>query len=211
MMADFVVSGGSSVIADDATLELSAQNVMSVKDGGIDSDQIAASAVTAAKMGFESMHLLEEVVVAGGAVQAIEFTGLDLEADAAYFIELTWLASEGGGEILVYFNNDTTAGNYHRQQLTANGATISGNAFANSRLVEYRDGFQSVISGTVMKSVGGSPNITVFGNDPASGDPFISNANVKWDTTDNVTVMKFHLSGGNDFPNGSVCRLFKKA
>lgn len=49
-MADTLSPGGAKVIADDSTLELSAQNVMSVKDKGIDTAQLEDDAATDPKV-----------------------------------------------------------------------------------------------------------------------------------------------------------------
>lgn len=61
--------------------------------------------------------------VTGSAVTSIDFTGLDINTDKSYRIELDITSITAGAVIELFYNNDTTSTNYYSQYIQGSGAT----------------------------------------------------------------------------------------
>lgn len=79
--------------------------------------------------------------VAGSAVTSIDFTGLDINTDKSYRLEINFInAGAGSGGAELYYNNDTTSTNYNSQQEIINGTSITGVRINTGRIIYANSG-----------------------------------------------------------------------
>src|SRR5690606_32315191 len=68
------------------------------------------------------LQFVDEFVVSGADATDITISGLDLDSDHSYFLQIDLLgASAGTATLSIFFNGDTTAANYERM-LVSNGS-----------------------------------------------------------------------------------------
>lgn len=91
------------------------------------SGNLTGTGSTCGGSGSGSLIYVGSASVAGSAATTLTISGLDLDTDGRYFIMLTLRnATTSAANISLYCNSDTTAGDYTRQALTANGSSITG-------------------------------------------------------------------------------------
>ena len=119
---------------DNATSGLSATNVQAAIDEALDG------------AGGGSMQLVGTVTVAGAAATSLAMTGLDLAADGCYVIRASLKNASGSSNtVSMFYNGDTTTGNYAGQFITGAGSALSAAASA-SAAVFTMDGSASHIA-----------------------------------------------------------------
>lgn len=146
------------------------------------------------------------------AVQDIDFTGLDLDADETYIIELSYVpASTGDKGIYLYFNNDLTATNYNAVLFYSDGASPSG--FALNSAYAFSVGAGSIYTAKakfeIGKLAGHMPRtaVTATGRSAAGLRSMLNNH--EWTGTGNVTDIKLRHADAAGFAVGTRARLYK--
>lgn len=87
----------------------------------------------AAGGGGGAMTFVGEEAIAGSAATTLAISGLDLDAHEEYYVRVNISNATGSpADISLFYNADTTATNYDRQQLNANGTSITGNRANNA-------------------------------------------------------------------------------
>lgn len=156
--------------------------------------------------------LLQSVTVAT-AQQDIDFTGLDLDADVSYRIELVVKPNSTGLQsVTMYYNADLTDANYQIQYEQAVNTTING-ARAASPVAAF-GGVAATLGQTTRSTVEISKisgAVPVFDSSSAyteTGNVMFIRVAGKWNSTANVTSIK--LRHTSNFGVGTVARLFKE-
>jgi len=173
----------------------------------IETAEITAGAVTAAKLA--SMGAMIEVGsdTLTGADSVIEVTGLDLDTDGVYIGYISCEAA-ANGVLGIYLNSDSTATNYYAQEYNVNNAAIAGsrgNAFAPFGL---NAGENAVIWFMISPDVDGYPRILWFSNMYAVASLQIRNCYCVRNNTANVTSIHVYNNGSN-FSAGSKLVIYK--
>jgi hypothetical protein len=87
--------------------------------------------------------LVASNTVSGSAVTSFSFTGLDLDTDIAYIIEMEILADAGNNLFSIYANNLQTATDYRSQLIQATGTTVNSEEANNARIGYLSDGYRT--------------------------------------------------------------------
>lgn len=162
----------------------------------------------AAAMG---LPVLLQTVTVASAQQDIDFTGLNLDADRIYRIEMTLVTNASEDQsVRVFYNTDFTDVNYQSQFILAGGATSSVARAATATAL-----FGAVMSAGLV-SVGYCLLSKIPGKAPSlvGTQSIFDNANIalitrsaKWNGTANVTSIK--LRHTTLFGVGTVAKIYK--
>jgi len=146
------------------------------------------------------------------AQQDIDFSSLDLDADASYVIELAYVpAATGDKGIYLYFNADLTATNYNSTLFYSDGAAPSGFAFNNA--YAFSSGAGSIYTASakfeIAKLAGHLPRsrISATGRSTAGLRSMLNNH--EWNSTANVTAIKLRHADAGGFAAGTRARLYR--
>lgn len=163
----------------------------------------------AAAMG---LPVLLQTVTVASAQQDIDFTGLNLDVDASYQIDLSVVQNSAGvGDIFCYYNADLTAANYQNQTLVADSTSV---ASARASTARFAGGFTTsdttdtlLVTGRITKYTGKKPSAaTKSTSSTASGIVMVDVAH-RWSGTSNVTSIK--LRHTSNFGVGTVAKIYK--
>lgn len=182
---------------------------MSVTINGV-SPTTAQQREFAAAMG---LPVLLQTVTVGSAQQDIDFTGLNLDSDVSYRVEVIMAINAASDQsVAVYYNADTTAANYQVQLLAGDGSS----AFAELRNNTTGAIFGGAPSATTQTLVGSMTFAKVTGKTPGMISDFIymNAANIRrsivghrWNSSANVTAIK--LRHTSNFGVGTVAKIYK--
>lgn len=151
-------------------------------------------------------------VVVGSAQQDIDFTGLDLDTDRVYIIELVMKPNATtDSTVYLYYNADTTAANYQVQYSSAIGASITTQFITSNAAIAFGNitantAHTYTASLRISKIAGCTPMAHGNSEYTASGNPMHNILNHRWTGTANVTSMK--LRHTSNFGAGTVARLY---
>jgi len=94
-------------------------------------------------------NLIQETEVTGAAVTSIDFTGLDINKDKSYRIEVEYLNAGTAASLSLFYNNDTTVTNYYRQHTFGDGASTTS-ARVNNAIVIFTSSNSSICTATIL-------------------------------------------------------------
>jgi len=161
-------------------------------------------------LGLSSNWKLVSEVDVSVSTNSVSFQSLDLDVARVYFFMLSLTnANAGGSTYYIYFNNDKVLANYWCQNITANGAAVSG-ARVNNSFVGYAPPSQEIYwIGWIMRDGAGLPRYYGLGNirDPASIR--IQNPCGAWTTNANVTRIDIDATVATGIGAGSKLLLFE--
>lgn len=167
--------------------------------------------------GESGMTLIAEVMVAAARTD-IDFTGLDLDADRTYQIQLLMVPSVTGNQnASIFFNGDTADANYRRRRLTSFATTsvtgvagndavfVTGTGGSNGAVIQPQKTMLQIskVAGVYpmvdARSVGWS----------GVGQLWIDSIGVSRMNAENVTSIKLRHNITNGFGVGSFARLYR--
>jgi len=124
-------------LADDAVLTgkiaADAVETADIKDSNVTAAKILDGTISTAKLDFATFAEVGSTVLASAAT-SIGFSSLDLDADKVYIVVFAFLNDYAGTtSISVEFNSDTTATNYNRQTVNYEGVNVTAAAQNNNR------------------------------------------------------------------------------
>jgi len=166
--------------------------------------------------------MVTQVIGAGGAWQkiaeievtadttAITFTGLDLDADKAYFL-LFKVKNPSTSELAYYlfFNDDTTTSNYYNQLIHGDDSNISGARENRPVIVGITGGSVGLSKVTIMRSPDGRPRYMAENTRESPSSIRVSLRYGAWTTDANVTKIEIQSQDANAIGAGSKVILFK--
>lgn len=197
----------TQIDVDNVTIEKTG-SVISVKDGGINTDQIADGAVTTAKL-TGAVPVLIATQTATASVSYLEFTDLDLSTDGIYKLYFSGFNSDvttrklyiTGAQSLSYdigivtVTSGTGTGNYNSTSDSSGYVSadmVAGSYFSGEATIYLGIDNKMVINATVNA---GSTNI-------------LSVSGVHSNTAGNLTNLKIGF-GGATLGTGSFCAIYK--
>lgn len=188
-----------------------------VPEAPIDGQQYARKDAgwVAVSGGGGDVERIGQVLVSGSAVTDIDFSGVDLDADKSYRMEVYVVPGATGAHLLgLYYNSDTTATNYRSQLGYAFGTSASGAAYNNAE-IHFNSAMPDttnayVVTIEIMKVSGSKPCATSRGISlHTDGTPFASYHAHRRDNTANVTDIKLRNSISGGFGVGTLVRLYR--
>ena len=179
------------------------------------------SPIQPAGANYGAMQLVSRQVLAAAAT-SITFTGLDLNADSTYIARFGLKNASGSANtISAFYNADTTATNYHRQRLDAQGTSVTpGTAQANDAVLIILDASAYAAGeAKVMKTATGdgsaraqSFNTHGTGLGTGAGGTKLQHIIQVWNTTgQNVTQIAFTGNQASGLATGSFIELYRLA
>ncbi len=227
-MGKQVTSIVTKVVVDDVTIA-EAGNVIAVKDGGIDTTQLAADSVKTAKIDdgtilnadvsasaaiaqsklITDLKLVVTAEVTGSAATSIDITSLDLDADGSWLIVIEMQQGASGGQVDLFFNGDTTQTNYDRQQFSVSHTTFSGSRANDAQFFDTSADDDHFIVAQLARTVDGRVRTVHIGTfDEAASMRFQGYAHA-WRTSGNVTQLTLTNTAANGFAVGSKVKIYK--
>lgn len=155
-------------------------------------------------------NLVKEVILSADA-QDIDFTGLNIDQDEGYFLELYAYGSTAGTAVGIYFNNDTADTYYNTQQIYGENSALN-TAEQTYGYVAYMEAGGRTYSRMDITSVNGYPivksdNLRLT----STGDIKQNNLNISYNVQGTVTAIKLRARDTDYvFKAGTIARLFKK-
>jgi hypothetical protein len=151
-----------------------------------------------------AMSFVSETTVAGAAATDITVSGLDIGTDETYYVQLALAgAAAGAATLSIFFNGDTTAGNYER---SINGTAADNAAFTalQNNLPCFTTGYlrRCPVTGRVIASF----DSATFSSSTAAVD---QTGVVIWDTSANLTSFTINSSVASQIAIGSMVRVWK--
>lgn len=182
-----------------------------VQDGG--NVQTTTGAIAA--LGAGDYQRLAEVLVVSPTTD-IDFTGLDLDADKFYRLEVVAVPDSTGSHFVsLFYNADYTATNYDRQQTNSVGSVVSASG-GNDAIIYFTNSIPDTTSdmcfsvdirkaATGRKASASSNGTGIH----STGVPFVETFGHRWSSTANVTGIKLRNSITNGFGAGTLARLYR--
>jgi len=158
-----------------------------------------------------TMEYIGEALVAGAAATNLAISGLDLDTDETYYVEVKLKnATASGASISLYYNADTTDSNYHRCAMSVSNTTIAG-ARANNAFVGTMDAStQSTIAGFIFKDFDARPRARLNYERGNTTTIVMGMSQHQWATAGtNVTGITISSSVANSLAIGSSIRVYR--
>lgn len=156
--------------------------------------------------GASSMQFVGEAVVAGTAATDLTLSGLNIDVDERYELEIAVLGATGStASLSLFLNSDTTATNYEAARLTDGASAKSDDAIFGGS-VGARIGR---IMCTLTRGVDGRAIMEFRGARAESTTATLQDAIVIWDTSANVTSVTLNSSVASHLAVGSYIRAWK--
>lgn len=176
-------------------------------DKTVDFNSIVPDATNLVK-GIDYKSLLAEYAVTGSAVTSVDITGIDINTHKSYRIEIEIIAN-GGGNIYLFANGDTTIANYYSQLIGGNN-----NAFVSGRNNEPR--IANVNTGDYQKItlelslIGGKFLFNAIGNySDDSGIQSLISVGSKIATISNLTQITISSSSPRSIGVGTKIHIYR--
>jgi len=167
--------------------------------------------------GSGSLSFVGSTSITGSAASTLTITGLDLNTDKRYLVRAQLKnATTTGANISLFYNSDTTATNYNRESLTANGSTITG--------TRSNDAFISGLDSNAASTGSGNTAFEFWIENNVDGHPSTKatnsrsgNSNILWQmfvhewrtAATNVTAITLSSSVSNSLAIGSTVSIWK--
>lgn len=154
--------------------------------------------------------LIGSTVVSGPAVTSMTVSGLNLDADSAYWIEINVKSASGAARgYLLTYNSDTTATNYPTEILFASGASLNA-SLQNAVVGGCYAGSTTRTTGDLGRDADGYPCF-IFRNARKNGSAtvFQSGAHM-WKTSANVTSITVTGEVVNIIGPGSSLKVYRR-
>ncbi len=149
-----------------------------------------------------ALEFVGKTVVAGAAATNITVSGLDLDTDECYLVQIELLgAAAGAATVNAYFNGDTTATNYERSLNAVTGD--------NSAIGGLNDAQPALWSGYLRRVVSGRAVLHLQGGRMISTTAIDYSSTVIWDTSANVTSLTISSSVASQIAVGSAVRVWR--
>ena len=208
------IAGGALDTSGDVDLaldQLSDVTITAATPGDVLTYSGTAGWTNEAPTGGVGWAFVAQATVVGSAATSLQVSGLDLDTDEIYFIEVSFdNTSASAIDISLFFNADTTTTNYHRQAFAANSTTLSG-ARANDADICAVAGTQTcTFSFEVSRDVNG--HMRARSNLQARGDTtgIIMQAYVvHWPTVANVTTITLTSTIATSLAVDSYMRIWR--
>jgi hypothetical protein len=159
-----------------------------------------------------ALTFVAESVVAGSAATNITISGLDLDADQCYHIQLLIDNATGSNTTInLFFNSDTTTTNYDNESITGNGSTISSTR-ANTASIGGVNSSATAIMETSLKlrrDFDGRPRSTWTLNRENTTAILHQEFSQMWRTANNVTSITINANVASALSIGSYMRIWK--
>jgi hypothetical protein len=159
-----------------------------------------------------ALTFVAESVVAGSAATNITMSGLDLDADQCYHIQLLIDNATGSNTTInLFFNSDTTTTNYDNESITGNGSTISSTR-ANTASIGGVNSSATAIMETSLKlrrDFDGRPRSTWTLNRENTTAILHQEFSQMWRTANNVTSITINANVASALSIGSYMRIWK--
>jgi hypothetical protein len=158
------------------------------------------------------MDFIQTAAVAGAAATTITMSGLDLATDQTYLLVCNLQSAGSTANVSLYFNGDTTAGNYRRSSITLNGGSVTGGTASDGVVtVVLTPSGCSVAYILVTTGLDGKPTAISLMNRPqaAAGTPVFQIYATNWATAANVTGITLSASVASSLAIGSFFKAFR--
>jgi hypothetical protein len=153
--------------------------------------------------------VISSVVLAAAATQ-VDFTGLDIGTDRAYWIQGTEHMTGGGTPFnALRFNDDVTDGNYVTQYFYASGSGVGYAREANSRYTATNSGECTILNMWIEVDGHSNPRAMLMSNQNQLAYCSFNNKIICWTGTANVTKISLICDTAGGFDVGSRWRLMK--
>jgi hypothetical protein len=159
---------------------------------------------------YEQPELVDEVVVSGGAVTQIDFTGLNINTHKGYRVEIDLVnAAVGAFTLSLFINGDTTSTNYYTQVSASAGATHSDARTNDSVLYSATNIDQKAMFS--LSLLNGYPTWSGINTADQSATINVSNyGGIKTATVANITQLTFTASVASALANGTRIRIYRE-
>lgn len=161
------------------------------------------------------MQLLSEQIV-GAATTTVTFTGLNINTDRKYILDVLIKTNTATNvSYKIFINNDTTAGNYQTVLISVTAANVISNGYANTQILEL-DASGGASSGSANINIELGPD-GIFRCISHCNELIAPTAAVKLEiysvssrvTFANITRIDITASGANQIGAGSIFRLYR--
>jgi hypothetical protein len=162
-----------------------------------------------------SYAFVGEAIVAGSAATSITVSGLDLDTDESYFVELALQNVNGTlAEVRLFYNGDTTTSNYHYGQSLVTGAGVASTGSGTDAYVIPLNASGDCVATTTLpikRDLTGRARCVFQTNGTPGGSDFaMAIRSHRWATVANVTSITFTSSVATAFAVGSYVRIWKR-
>lgn len=170
-----------------------------------------------AASGAGALTFVGRTTVAGAAASTITVGSLDLDTDGRYLVIYNVRNNTNtAANISLFYNADTTATNYNRQSLTADGATVSSGRVNNGQVGGMSGNAASTGSGDsigellILKNQSGRPMAMSHHGRSGVSHVLVQMWTHQWNTAGtNVTGITLSSDVANSFAIGSVLEVWK--
>ncbi|GAB3094888.1 hyaluronate lyase N-terminal domain-containing protein [Lysobacter terrae] len=157
-----------------------------------------------------ALELITTSTVSGAAATLITISGLDLATDGCYLGLLSAKNNNASAlTVNLFYNGDTTATNYWRQYLVADGSAVSAARSNNANLLDVKASAGFTAEFTIQQDVDGRPRARARDNRDAPSSLVLQIADHVRDNTANVTSLTLSASSANGFAIGTKLSLYK--
>lgn len=149
------------------------------------------------------LSFISDTTVAGSAATNITVSGLDIDTDKGYMVQIALAGAAAGAATLnIFFNADTTAANYRR--------SINGTPGSNAAFAGLDNGQPGLWTGYLRRCpVTGRIIFTTQGGRFVSTGSLDYSSTVIWQTSANLTSFTVNSSVANQIAIGSSVRLWR--
>lgn len=157
------------------------------------------------------VQLVGTTTVSGGAVDSVSFTGLNLRGVNCYKLFATIIDDDGGADVRICFNADTTSTNYRREAVEAADGGITANRVNNNYIGAMLSdaGNSSLLEATFKQGAATQGTcIWQFGHG-SSAAPSHHYGMLYWIPTTAVTSIRIDTNGSTEIDDGSTFSLYK--
>lgn len=200
------LSTGGLIDGDKGDIIVSASGATWTIDSGV---------VSQSKLATDALRLVAEQTVVGSAATSVTFSNLDGNADYGYTLIGMRYGANGGAGLKIYFNGDTTDGNYNTQSITNVGDSVLSAYNYSAPWVDPNSALSSGNVDQIIANIDRNTRISciseahgVTGSTPAhnSSKNFISHLS----NQSNITSITITGAAASDIGVGSNFKLYRR-